>query len=158
MQPPRQKGCISFNLNRPPLNFPSPLWNSPSENFPRIFDHFPIVRFGWNFVYTLILQPYFVDFHFFPKMPSLNFPSPPENFPRMFDHFPIVRFGLNFVYTLILQPHFVDFDFFPKIPSLNFPPPCEVPPQKNFRVYLTTFPLFDLDEISYIRLFCNPSL
>ena len=36
-----------------------------SHTFPPKFDHFPIVRFGCNFGYRLILQPHFVGFHFF---------------------------------------------------------------------------------------------
>ena len=62
---------------------PLPVKFSPRKFSPYIY-HFPIVRFGWNFIYTLILQPHFVGFHFFSKIPPLNFPPSCEIPPRKF--------------------------------------------------------------------------
>ena len=59
-------------------------------NFPPIFEHFPIVWFGWNFLHRFILGWHLWGLHFFlSKFPYLHNSSPTlKIFPLLMNTFP----------------------------------------------------------------------
>ena len=80
-----------------------------------------------------------------------SLPPPfPKTIPPIFEHFPTVRFGWNFLYRFILGWSLWCLHIFllnsalPRIPLL---------PPKIFPLFLNPFPLFNLDETSYIDSF-----
>ena len=90
---------------------------TPPPPFPKtilpIFEHFPIVRFGWDFLNRFVLGCHLWHLHIFFQN-SLPPPHSPKNppfskaIPSIFEHLSIVLFGWDFLHRML----FVTFEFF----------------------------------------------
>ena len=68
---------VSFEFFFSQNSLPTPNSLSSPKTIPPVFEHFPIVRFGWNFLHRFILAWYLWRLHFYFEIPLPSLWIPP---------------------------------------------------------------------------------